>query len=246
MSTHAAAHAASKPGHFNELDPHGAEAGHHSHVIIGTTQLRLVLAVLLFFTALTVGLAQLEVWIADFFDFVFPYWVNIVIAMSIAVVKSLFVLAIFMQLRYDNPINAMIVAFSLLGVGLFIGFTALDLTTRDRIYEFRAGQVVAGGTGGGSGVGNLVEQARERYLEKLTLELGSRQAALAEYQRQYDKKHKGHHGHDEHVGSSPNHSRPKVGLSGALSTQPTSAKNPEGASDAHSEGAPDGHAAPAH
>lgn len=67
--------------------------------------------------------------------------------MSIAVVESLLVLAIFMQLRYDNPINAMIVAFSLLGVGLFIGFTALDLTTRDRIYDFKAGQVVPGGTG---------------------------------------------------------------------------------------------------
>ena len=215
MSTHAAAHA----DHFNELDPHGAETGHHSHVIIGTTQLRLVLLVLLFFTGLTVGLAQFEIWFSAYFDFVFPHWVNIAIAMTIAVVKSLLVLGIFMQLKYDNPINAMIVAFSLLGVGLFIGFTALDLTTRDRIYEFKAGQVVPGGTG--QGAGNLVDKARNDYIEGLALELGSKQAALDEYQRQFDAHHHSHHAHAHHAGSDANQSRSKTGLSGALSTQST-------------------------
>ncbi len=213
MSTHAAAGHA----HFNELDPHGAEGGHHSHVIVGVTQLRLVLVALLCFTALTVGLAQLEVWISAYFDFTFPYWVNIAIAMSIAVVKSLLVLGIFMQLKYDNPINAMIVAFSLLGVGLFIGFTALDLTTRDRIYEFKAGQVVPGGTGQGGG--NLVDKARNEYIEKLALELGSKQAALDEFQRQFNEHHHAHAPHAHAAGSNANQTRPKTGLSGALTTQ---------------------------
>lgn len=230
MSTHAAANPGhATPGHFDELDPHGAEAGHHSHVIIGTTQLRLVLVALLLFTGLTVGLAQLEVWIAGYFDFVFPHWVNIAIAMSIAVVKSLLVLGIFMQLKYDNPINAMIVAFSLLGVGLFIGFTALDLTTRDRIYEFKAGQVVPGGTAQGGG--NLVDNVRDKYIEDLALELGSRQAALDEYQRRYDKKHHGHHGQHGQAGSDSNQSRPRTGLSGALKTQTSGAKSAGGHGD---------------
>lgn len=234
MSTKAAAH----PNHFDELDPHGAEAGHHSHVIIGTTQLRLVLAVLLFFTALTVGLAQFEIWFAAYFEFVFPHWVNIAIAMSIAVVKSLLVLGIFMQLKYDNPINAMIVAFSLLGVGLFIGFTALDLTTRGRVYEFKAGQVVPGGTLYAGG--NLVDKARNDYLEKLAIELGSKQAALDEYQRQYDKKHKGHHAHAHDTGSNANQSRPKAGRSDALATQAPTAHGAKS-----SQGHDSGHA-PAH
>lgn len=235
-------HAATNPGHFNELDPHGAEAGHHSHVIIGTTQLRLVLVALLIFTALTVGLAQFEVWFANYFDFVFPHWVNIAIAMSIAVVKSLLVLGIFMQLKYDNPINAMIVAFSLLGVGLFIGFTTLDLTTRDRIYDFKAGQVVPGGTAQGGG--NLVDKVRNDYIEKLALELGSKQAALDEYQRQFDKKHHGHHSHAHDPNSNPNQSRSKTGLSGALSTQASGAKNADGHGES-GHGADSGHA-PAH
>lgn len=232
MSTHAAT-----PGHFNELDPHGAESGHHSHVIVGVTQLRLVLVALLFFTALTVGLAQLEVWISSFLDFTFPYWVNIAIAMSIAVVKSLLVLGIFMQLKYDNPINAMIVAFSLLGVGLFIGFTALDLTTRDRIYDFKAGQVVPGGTGQGGG--NLVDKARNEYIEKLALELGSKQAALDEYQRQFAEHHHAHAAHAHDHNSNANQSRPKTGISGALATQ-TAAGHV-----AQQPGAPAAHA-PAH
>lgn len=240
MSTHAANH-----GQIDELDPHGAEAGHHSHVIIGVTQLRAVLVALLFFTALTVGLAQLEIWISGQLDIVLPHWVNIAVAMSIAVVKSLLVLAIFMQLRYDNPINAMIVAFSLLGVGLFIGFTALDLTTRDRIYDFKAGQVVPGGTGvSSSGNKPLVQAARDRKIEALALELGSRQAALDEFQRQFDEHHHGHAAHPHPTNSNANQSRPKTGLSGALGAQsPTGGHAPSQPGAEHA--APAEHA-PAH
>lgn len=213
-------------GHFNELDPHGAEAGHHGHVIIGVTQLRLVLGALLLFTALTVGIAQLEVWVQAEFDILLPKWVNIVVAMSIATVKSLLVLAIFMQLRYDNPINSIIVAFSLLGVALFLGFTSLDLLTRDRVYEFKAGQVVAGGTGSGvEGTDGkpLVVAARDRYIEKLTEKLGTKEAAEAAFAKKLAEKHAahGHHGKDHPTHSTANQSRPRAGVTGALSTAPT-------------------------
>lgn len=211
--------------HFDELDPHNAEAEHHSHVIIGPMQLRIVLAMLLLFTGLTVGLAQFEVWVQGEFDFLLPAWVNIAIAMSIATVKSLLVLGIFMQLRYDNPINSIIVAYSLLAVALFLGFTSLDLLTRDRIDEFKAGQVIAGGTGSGvAGTGGkpLVIAARDRYIEKLTKELGTKQAALAYYEKKLQEKHAAHgyHATPKPANSNANQSRPQTGTTNALAASP--------------------------
>jgi cytochrome c oxidase subunit 4 len=51
---------------------------------------------------------------------------NIVIALSIAVVKSAFVVLYFMHLRYDNPFNAFIFMTSVVFVMLFIGFALID------------------------------------------------------------------------------------------------------------------------
>ena len=204
------AHAAN-PSEFNELDPHGA--GHHgqhdSHVIVGPFTLRTVLAILLFFTALTVGLAQLEIWIAGFFDITLPLWLNIVIAMSIATVKAVLVMAYFMQLRYDNPINTILMGFCIFGVLLFIGFTAMDLLTRDRIYEFKEGQVIAGGTF--QGQLSRVDVARQEFIEKVGGEERYKEIKAA-------IKHDAHgHAHAE-TGSTASRSRPVVGTTDALST----------------------------
>ncbi len=232
------AHAAN-PSEFNELDPHGAggHGQHESHVIVGPFTLRLILAILLFFTATTVGLAQLEIWIAGFFDITLPLWLNIVIAMSIATVKAVLVMAYFMQLRYDNPINTILMGFCIFGVLLFICFTAMDLLTRDRIYDFKEGQVVAGGTF----QGNLsrVDVARQEFIERVGEDRYKEIKAAI--------KHDAHgHGHGDSavVGSTASKSRPIVGTTDALSTEP--AHHDGGHGDGHGNhkaGSGEGHSA---
>lgn len=128
-------------------DSHGHDShGDHGHKIVGPIILRSVLAILLVFTVLTVGQAQFEQWFQGQFDFMFPKWVNIVVVMAIASVKAALVMAYFMQLRYDNPLNTMIMAFCYFAVVIFIGFTSMDLLTRDRVTPWKSGPVVAGGT----------------------------------------------------------------------------------------------------
>ena len=85
----------------------------------------------------------------DAWDIEIPKWVNIVGAMSIATVKAVLVCAFFMQLRYDKALNTYAILFSLLGVGLFLTFTMIDLGGRGFNEEFKQGPVVAGGTGVG-------------------------------------------------------------------------------------------------
>ncbi|MEM7629919.1 MAG: cytochrome C oxidase subunit IV family protein [Planctomycetota bacterium] len=135
--------------HHGEAKPKWGADVHHGHYIV-KWQLQLgILALLLFFTALTVGVAQTEVFIMDAWDIEIPKWVNIVGAMSIATVKAVLVCAFFMQLRYDKALNTYAILFSLLGVGLFLTFTMIDLGGRGFNEEFKQGPVVAGGTGVG-------------------------------------------------------------------------------------------------
>ncbi len=233
---------ATKPGVFDELDPHGmgSHGQHASHAIVGPITLRTVLGVLLFFTILTVAQAQAEVAIAHALDFTFPRWVNVAFCMGIAVVKAALVMLYFMQLRYDNPLNSVIMGVTLFCFAIFVGFTALDLGNRGSVYDFKVKQVVAGGTGEGLGGKPMVEAARAKHLEKLQERLGA-EKGQAEFARQEaEMTHsKGHGPHDTHAASSSaQRSRPRHGLSGALDTRPQA---PGGA--AH--GAPDHDAAPA-
>lgn len=136
---------------FDELDPHGqhSHGQHDSHVIIGPKTLLAVLMFLLMFTALTVAFARFEIYIQDAFNIILPWWVNVIGAMTIASIKSLMVMAYFMQLKYDNPINSVAMLFCVFCLGIFLAFTGLDLFTRGSIYDYKAGPVVAGGTGKG-------------------------------------------------------------------------------------------------
>ncbi|MBL8875591.1 MAG: cytochrome C oxidase subunit IV family protein [Phycisphaerae bacterium] len=145
MSTpHAAA-----PEVFNELDPHGMGAyTKHSHHIVSGMTLISILMILLGFTAVTVGAAQVEKWIEASLHYELPRWVNVLVAMSIATVKATLVLMFFMLLRYSNPINTVVFLFCLLAFALFLFFTLLDLSTRGMINPIKAHQVEAGGIGG--------------------------------------------------------------------------------------------------
>lgn len=165
-------HAPAASDHFDETDPHGhsKHGQHESHVIVGPFILRTILVVLLLFTALTVGIAQLEIAIQNWFGIYLPWWVNVVGAMSIATIKSILVMAYFMQLKYDNPINTVAMLFCFFALGLFLLFTGLDLFTRDKIYDYKAGPVVAGGTGAGvvsAGGKPIVEASKDRFIIKL-------------------------------------------------------------------------------
>lgn len=133
----------------DQVDPHGFESAHkHGHVILPVMTLRTVLTLLLVLTAATVFASRAEHWAQEFFHIVLPGWINVVVALSIAIVKATIVAMYFMQLRYDNPINSVIFLFCLFGVILFMGFTAMDLGVRNRIYSWKAGEAVQGGTGG--------------------------------------------------------------------------------------------------
>jgi caa(3)-type oxidase subunit IV len=250
MSHHEGAHAV-----FDETDPHGAggHGQHASHVIVGPMQLRVTLAILLFFTALTVAFAWAEQWVIATLHIPMPWWVNVAGAMSIAIIKSLLVMAIFMQLRYDNPMNSIIMAFTFAALAVFLTFTGLDLFNRAAVEDWKFRPVHPGGTGrlviypygdGGLVEGKSpVEAARIRHLAALEQRLGSKEAALAEFERQRAENSHAAHAQDHGPLNTPNRSRPVVGRTDALST---SAPAPHG--DAHAPGAkpaPGGHAQPA-
>lgn len=159
---------------FNELDPHGFEGHgqHASHVIVGPFTLRTVLAFLLLFTVLTVALAQLETAIMGWFDITLPWWVNVAVAMSIAVVKAIMVMAYFMQLKYDNPINTVLMLFTFGALAIFLFFTGLDLFSRGAVDPIKQSQIHAGGTG--SGITSKPNQpvsggAKDRFLDYLAV-----------------------------------------------------------------------------
>ena len=137
-------------GQVLDIYPAGAadSHAHHGHTIISGTTLVMVLSALLFFTLLTVGASYAEAWIADLFNIVIPQWINVVVALSIAVVKTALVVLFFMGLKYDNPLNGMIFIFTIVTVACFLGFTLLDLGNRGSLERIKSTYVVPGGTGG--------------------------------------------------------------------------------------------------
>lgn len=98
-------------------DTHGeAEHGHHvvpMKIYVG------VFATLLFLTAVTVGVAQVDLGPA-----------NMLVAMVVATIKATLVCMFFMQLKYDERLNAIIFVFGLIFVALFFLFTTLDVFSR--------------------------------------------------------------------------------------------------------------------
>jgi len=234
------AHAADPHGHaaaaFDETNPHGAAAGHHAHkhIIVSAFTNRIVLAILLFCTVLTVGLANAEVWFEQFFGFIFPAWVNVFVAMSIATVKAALVVMYFMQLRYDNPINTVVFAFSLFAFALFLGFTTIDLGNRDKIYSFKKGEIQVGGNrivGAQTLEKPIVEQRREEFLKNV---LAGDKAKFDSIKAELFHHRQNYHPRTEHAVSTSTTSRPRGGTTPGL----FEAKAPA-ADDAH------GHAAPA-
>ncbi len=249
----ASAHA----GHFNESDPHGAGATQSHHHVVSLTTLRLVLGALLVFTVLTVGAAQFEAWFQTYINYEFPRWVNVFIAMSIATVKAILVVLFFMQLKHDNPINGIIFVLCILGVGLFLGFTALDLFTRDRLYAEKAQSIQNGGTGntlqrfaGYDAEGKPKYESISGPIVPYVRNQKILQVGPVEFERLEAAAHAehGHHGHADSGLPSAKKTVVRTGRTDALSTAAPAAHGEHG--DAHSQPAaenknePAGHAAP--
>lgn len=131
---------------LDQSDPHH-ELPHHGHVILRTSTLVAVLSALLVLTVLTVASSRAEVWIASTFHVEIPHLVNVLIALSIAVVKCILVAMFFMQLKYDNPLNTIVFLFCLFAFALFLFFSMTDLGARGTIYKFKDGEIKRGGLG---------------------------------------------------------------------------------------------------
>ncbi|MBL0869477.1 MAG: cytochrome C oxidase subunit IV family protein [Phycisphaerales bacterium] len=191
------AHAASTTAttahdHAAHGSSHGAHGGGHGHHIVPRRVLLLVLGILMFFTLATVGAALAEQWIAATFNIVIPQWVNVAVALSIAVVKSIVVAAFFMQLKYDNPVNSLVVVFTLFCFAFFLGFTMIDLGNRGIIYDYKGQHITRGGTGnltrtiGTREVFN--KETNEKVNEKIVLTIPEGTSVVAFARQQADLK----------------------------------------------------------
>ena len=87
----------------------------HKHHILSTTMCAVIFGILLIFTVLTIGAAQIDIGILNF-----P------LAMLIATVKACLVVFFFMGLKYDSNENRIIFFSSLIFVAIFIVLTLSD------------------------------------------------------------------------------------------------------------------------
>jgi cytochrome c oxidase subunit IV len=211
-----------EPAHqpLDQTDPH--HEGHHKHVIVRISTLVSVLLALLLLTILTVGQAQVEVFASKHWGVHLPQIFNVSVVMAIAVVKGSLVALYFMQLRLDSPLNAIIFLFCLGAVGLFLGFTMIDLGSRGIVSPVKSGEIQAGGLG--IAVPNkvdtraqaLVNWAREARIQLIAERHAQGQIDLhgmspQEYYERVERPiftHHGAHGAAEQVVSNPNLSRP--------------------------------------
>jgi cytochrome c oxidase subunit 4 len=86
-----------------------------AHHVVSPANLLGVYALLVVFTAITVGVSRID--LGNY---------NILVALAVAVVKGSLVLLYFMHLRWDSPFNALAIIAALLFVCLFIGLALLD------------------------------------------------------------------------------------------------------------------------
>ena len=106
------AHGGHGHGHHGE----GHVAGDIAPHVVSPAILIVVFVALLILTGLTVGVTTVD----------FGYNVNLIVALSIAVVKAVLVVLFFMHLKWDSPFYSVIVTLCLVFIGIFIVFTILD------------------------------------------------------------------------------------------------------------------------
>jgi cytochrome c oxidase subunit 4 len=106
-----------------------ADKSHEHHILPLQTYFNVFIA-LICLTVVTVLVAQ--------YDF---GALNLLVAMIIAGVKATLVALIFMHLKYDNKIYAVIFVGALLFLAVFIIITMFDTLRRGDIYEIKSGPI---------------------------------------------------------------------------------------------------------
>lgn len=201
-------------------DPHAFHPDHHGpgehghdgddHHVTSKFLLRVVLGILVFFTILTVAASRGEIWLANTFELQIPTLVNVFIAMSIATIKAIFVVAIFMHLKWDNRLNLLVFLFTLMGVGLFIGLTAMDLGNRTEIYDWKSKQIIPGGSGS---YGQALTRGEDDVINTSMVEFARNQEIQRVGEAEYERELAAHHHHVAHGPlRTPDRSRAAHGL----------------------------------
>lgn len=109
---------------------HGGD--HAGHTVIPIRTLLAVFGALVFLTIVTVITAQIDLGV-----------LNIPLALTIATIKALLVVAIFMALRYDNPVNFLVLATGGVFVVVFLILTLSDTALRGALGIVPAGEIIA-------------------------------------------------------------------------------------------------------
>lgn len=94
-------------------------AEHHGHHLVPKRTLIKVFVALVFLTILTVTVVMVDLGV-----------LNVPVALGIAAVKASLVVMIFMGLKYDSPMNALVLSIGVLFVILFLTFTLFDTAFR--------------------------------------------------------------------------------------------------------------------
>lgn len=168
--------------HAAEFDEYGHKD--HGHVIVSIFTLRFVLIALLILTLATSGAAFAEQIIADAFHVTIPQWINALVALFIAAVKTALVVGYFMQLKYDNPMNTIIFVFTILTVASFLGFVAIDLGKRDtvdrikNVYQYPGGDLSTNAFLQNANTGESIVQRAKRIAKERQVELTAEIARL--------------------------------------------------------------------
>ncbi|TVQ78341.1 MAG: hypothetical protein EA380_06260 [Phycisphaeraceae bacterium] len=134
-------HDSIEPREILASEEHGHE---HVHVTPFWTMFW-VFAILLFLTALTVWTANIHYIPVGNSVIEIGATLHILIAMTIATVKAVLVAAYFMHLKYDKPVNTIVVVSTIFGVILFLGLTLTDTISRGIHDRREQGEIHAGG-----------------------------------------------------------------------------------------------------
>jgi cytochrome c oxidase subunit 4 len=144
MAAHA--HPLKPQDRVDPVETLASEEAHHHHVhVTPFWTMFWVFVILLILTGLTVWSSNIHGFWFGNTHIEFSGTAHILLAMTIAVVKAVLVGAFFMHLLYDKKVNTIVMASTIFALGLFIGLTLLDMSTRDNANRIESGEIHAGG-----------------------------------------------------------------------------------------------------
>jgi cytochrome c oxidase subunit 4 len=102
---------------------------HNTHTSSAPRVYAATLAALLVLTAITVAAAGIHFGSSS---------TNVVIALGIATIKASLVALVFMHLRHDKPVNAIIAVSGFLFLALLLAYCIIDIDTRKQLVPYTA------------------------------------------------------------------------------------------------------------